>query len=239
MILMLFLAILSAAILAQGKDIDRVSLPVATAGASPTQCYSCCPPRPAQDAVAITCSQLTDKLRMMDSAIALSSCGVAGSTTLPQQQLDRVCEAVTLETIPPCMLLEGAQARGQCLGETAEAIRVEINANDHESGGGDVVKNCKCSAFDKIRGDLVSVMDMMCVSTGMQRQARTHDHHHHDIPSTNTRSNTLWFQYAFCQDKEADCWHSSDSLPELINGLVETDSNDDLFQLYGLSSGGN
>ena len=75
-----------------------------------------------------------------------------------------VCMTVTMQAIPPCMLKKGSAAQGQCLIEAANAISKEMNVADRDYGL-EIVKKCKCDAFTKMLSSLVTVKDMICVST--------------------------------------------------------------------------
>jgi len=156
----------------------------------PPQCASCCPPDPAPDTVA--CDTLDSHLDMINEAIEESKCD---DTFGPES--DDVCHAITMKAIPPCMLIEGASEQAKCLAKAAEDIEEELGLS--EEAGTEVVTNCKCDAFKKIRKALSSVRDMMCPPSD-DRSGRTY---------SNFGANTLWFQYILCQQESIPslaCW---------------------------------
>jgi len=149
-------------------------------------CDSCCPPKPTPDGDAASCSNLSDKIQMLQNAITLSSCGKGTASSSAKDA--GVCMTVTMQAIPPCMLKKGSSAQGQCLIEAAKAISKELNAAD-EASGLEIVKKCKCDAFNKMLSSLVNVKEMICVDDS--RNAKNYHPHHYS-------ANTLWFQYALC-----------------------------------------
>merc|ERR1712002_1441366 len=69
-----------------------------------------------------------------------------------------------------------------------------------EEAGAEVVANCKCEAFKKIREALSSVRDMMCPPSDSDRKPRNY---------YGYGANTLWFQYILCQQESIPslaCW---------------------------------
>merc|ERR1719187_2765397 len=82
------------------------------------------------------------------------------------QESAEVCHAITMKTIPPCMLMEGTSEQAECLAEAAKDIEEELNTGDVEEVGTEVVANCKCDAFKKIHKALSSVREMMCAPSG-------------------------------------------------------------------------
>jgi len=157
-------------------------------------CDSCCPSKPSPDGDAEICSHLSDKIVMLENAIKLSACakGSVGSAADAG-----VCMTVTMQAIPPCMLKKGSAAQGQCLIEAANAISEEMNIADRDSGL-EIVKKCKCDAFTKMLSSLVTVKDMICVSTRGARYSAA------GLPQYS--ANTLWFQYAMCQGLHFSCY---------------------------------
>merc|ERR1719177_109203 len=103
-----------------------------------------------------------------------------------------------MKAIPPCMLMEGTSEQAECLAEAAKDIEEELNTGDVEEVGTEVVANCKCDAFKKIRKALSSVRDMMCPPS--DRTGRNY---------YGYGANTLWFQYLLCQQESIPslaCW---------------------------------
>merc|ERR1719187_2789167 len=114
------------------------------------------------------------------------------------QESAEVCHAITMKAIPPCMLMEGTSEQAKCLAEAAEDIEEELNTGDVDEVGTEVVANCKCDAFKKIRKALSSVRDMMCAPS--DRTGRNY---------YGYGANTLWFQYLLCQQESIPslaCW---------------------------------
>jgi len=160
-------------------------------------CASCCPSKPAPDGDAASCSNLSDKIQMLKNAITLSSCGKGTASSSAEDA--GVCMTVTMQAIPPCMLKKGSSAQGQCLIEAAKAISKELNAAD-EASGLEIVKKCKCDAFNKMLSSLVNVKEMICVDDS--RNAKNYaqgGHGGHYYHPQHYSANTLWFQYALCQ----------------------------------------
>ena len=56
-------------------------LPCLLAQEAPPPCASCCPPSPPGYQDSVTCDNLVGKLKMLDNAIAMSSCDTAGIIT--------------------------------------------------------------------------------------------------------------------------------------------------------------
>jgi len=158
----------------------------------PPQCASCCPPAPDPAPDTVACDTLDSHLDMINEAIEESKCD---DTFGPES--DDVCHAITMKAIPPCMLMEGASEQAKCLAKAAEDIEEELGLS--EEAGTEVVANCKCDAFKKIRKALSSVRDMMCPPSD-DRTGRTY---------SNFGANTLWFQYILCQQESIPslaCW---------------------------------
>jgi len=157
------------------------------------RCATCCPPAPdpiPDDTVA--CDTLDSHLDMINEAIEEAKCDDASG-----QESDDVCHAITMKAIPPCMLIEGASEQAKCLAKAAEDIEEELGLS--EEAGTEIVANCKCDAFKKIRKALSSVRDMMCPPSD-DRTGRTY---------SNFGANTLWFQYILCQQESIPslaCW---------------------------------
>merc|ERR1740137_65942 len=171
-------------------------------------CDSCCPPPSAPDGDAVSCSNLSDKIQMLQNAINLSSCGKdSGSSSADDAG---VCMTVTMQAIPPCMLKEGSTAQSQCLIEAAKAISKELPGAD-EASGLEIVKKCKCDAFRKMWKNLVNVKEMICVddyarSGKNYQQQPGHGGQVAHYPAPQYGANTLWFQYAMCQGQDFSCF---------------------------------
>merc|ERR1719209_1175831 len=130
---------------------------------------------------------------MMKEAIEEAHCADSSG-----QESAEVCHAITMKAIPPCMLMEGTTEQAECLAEAAKDIEEELNTGDVEEVGTEVVANCKCDAFKKIRKALSSVRDMMCPPS--DRTGRGY---------YGYGANTLWFQYLLCQQESIPslaCW---------------------------------
>jgi len=156
-------------------------------------CATCCPPAPDPIPDTVACDTLDSHLDMINEAIEEEQCD---DTT--GQESDEVCHAITMKAIPPCMLMEGASEQAKCLAEAAEDIEEELGLSNEEAGT-EVVANCKCDAFKKIRKALSSVRDMMCPPSD-DRSGRTY---------SGFGANTLWFQYTLCQQESIPslaCW---------------------------------
>jgi len=159
----------------------------------PQVCATCCPPAPDPIPDTVACDTLDSHLDMINEAIEEEQCD---DTT--GQESDEVCHAITMKAIPPCMLMEGASEQAKCLAEAAEDIEEELGLSNEEAGT-EVVANCKCDAFKKIRKALSSVRDMMCPPSD-DRSGRTY---------SGFGANTLWFQYTLCQQESIPslaCW---------------------------------
>jgi len=166
---------------------------LAQGGEDSPQCASCCPSveDPAPETVA--CDTLDAHLVMMEEAIEEAAC--ADSTG---QESEEVCHAITMKAIPPCMLMEGTSEQAECLAKAAQDIEEELGIG--EEAGTEVVANCKCDAFKKIRKALSSVRDMMCPPSDDDRTPRNY---------YGYGANTLWFQYILCQQETIPslaCW---------------------------------
>jgi len=162
-------------------------------GEGSPQCASCCPPveDPVPDTVA--CETLDAHLVMMEEAIEEAECVDSSG-----RESDEVCHAITMKAIPPCMLMEGTSEQAECLAKAAEDIEEELGIS--EVVGTEVVANCKCDAFKKIRKALSSVRDMMCPPSDDGRSPRNY---------YGYGANTLWFQYILCQQESIPslaCW---------------------------------
>jgi len=208
-------------------------------------CDSCCPPKPAPDGDAESCSSLSDKIQMLQNAINLSSCGKGSASSSAEDA--GVCMTVTMQAIPPCMLKEGSTAQGECLIEAAKAISKELNAADYllpgltdEASGLEIVKKCKCDAFNKMLSSLVDVKEMICVDDS--RNAKHQGAQHYS-------ANTLWFQYAMCQGLDFSCyfftnnWNQGDFGQYYLYDNILGDSNllggdgNNLLPILALSGG--
>merc|ERR1712168_1200896 len=156
-------------------------------------CATCCPPAPDPIPDTVACDTLDSHLDMINESIEEEQCD-----DTPGQESDEVCHAITMKAIPPCMLIEGASEQAKCLAEAAEDIEEELGLSNEEAGT-EVVANCKCDAFKKIRNALSSVRDMMCPPSD-DRSGRTY---------SGFDANTLWFQYTLCQQESIPslaCW---------------------------------
>merc|ERR1719290_115946 len=130
---------------------------------------------------------------MMKEAIEEAQCADSSG-----HESAEVCHAITMKAIPPCMLMEGTSEQATCLAEAAQDIEEELNTGDVVEVGTEVVANCKCDAFKKIRKALSSVRDMMCAPS--DRTGRNY---------YGYGANTLWFQYLLCQQESIPslaCW---------------------------------
>merc|ERR1740137_84054 len=187
-------------------------------------CDSCCPAPSAPDGDAVSCSNLADKIQMLQNAINLSHCGKdSGSSSADDAG---VCMTVTMKAIPPCMLKEGSTAQSQCLIEAAKAISKELPGGD-EASGLEIVKKCKCDAFRKMWKNLINVREMICVddyarSGKHYEQQPVHGGQAAHYPAqghggqaahypVQYGANTLWFQYAMCQGQDFSCFFFTDN----------------------------
>merc|ERR1719228_1177446 len=130
---------------------------------------------------------------MMKEAIEEAQCADSSG-----EESAELCHAITMKAIPPCMLMEGASEQAECLADAAQDIEEELNTGVVEEVGTEVVANCKCDAFKKIRKALSSVRDMMCAPS--DRTGRNY---------YGYGANTLWFQYLLCQQESIPslaCW---------------------------------
>jgi len=158
----------------------------------PPQCASCCPPDPDPIPDTVACDTLDSHLDMMNEAIEEAKCDDTSG-----QESDEVCHVITMKAIPPCMLMEGTSDQANCLAKAAEDIEEELGLS--EETGTEVIANCKCDAFKKIRKALSSVRDMMCPPSD-DRSGRNY---------YGYGANTLWFQYILCQQESIPslaCW---------------------------------
>ena len=63
------------------------------------------------------------------------------------------CGAVAHLAIPPCMVQEDSADQEACLLRTAESVTTEVGVD---------MKDCKCQSFNKIKDELLSVMELVC-----------------------------------------------------------------------------
>ena len=63
------------------------------------------------------------------------------------------CNTVATKAIPPCMVKEDTAGKEACMQRTAKAIAKEV---------GPVMKDCRCQAFNKIKDELLSALELVC-----------------------------------------------------------------------------
>ena len=63
------------------------------------------------------------------------------------------CGAVAHLAIPPCMVQEDSADQEACLQRTAESVTTVVGVD---------MKDCKCQSFNKIKDELLSVMELIC-----------------------------------------------------------------------------
>merc|ERR1712129_74355 len=103
------------------------------------------------------------------------------------------CNTVATKAIPLCMVQEDKAGKEACMQMTAKAIAKEEV--------GPVMKDCRCQAFNKIKDELLSAMELVCV----ERDAK-------QWTNWSPSERFIWLRYVQCHFSSFNCgWFTGNS----------------------------